>query len=75
VMNSERYPHIDPDYQARDEGQALGAERRQRKLDNLWEAYGSNGRRNIRLWSPSRLRASGPGGRWILRRAHECVMA
>ena len=40
MTNFERYPHIDPDYQARDEAQALGAERRQRKLDNLWEAYG-----------------------------------
>jgi hypothetical protein len=39
MTNAERYPHIDPDYQARDEGQALREERRQRNLDNLWEAY------------------------------------
>jgi hypothetical protein len=39
MTNSERYPDIDPDYQARDDQQALHEERRQRNLDNLWEAY------------------------------------
>jgi hypothetical protein len=39
LTNAERYPHIDPDYQARDDQQALREERRQARLNNLWEVY------------------------------------
>jgi hypothetical protein len=39
MTDSERYPHVDPDHQARDEGKARRAERRQSHLDNLWDAY------------------------------------
>jgi hypothetical protein len=39
VTNFERYSHIDPDYQARNDQQALRGERRESRLDNLWEAY------------------------------------
>ena len=39
MTNSERYSHTDPDYQARDDQQALREERHQSRLDNLWEAY------------------------------------
>jgi hypothetical protein len=38
MTNFERYPHIDPDYQARGEEQALRDERRESRLNNLWEA-------------------------------------
>ena len=39
MTNFERYPHIDPDYQAGDEARAVREERREKRLDNLWEAY------------------------------------
>ena len=39
MTNFEGYPHIDPDYQARGEEQALRDERRESRLNNLWEAY------------------------------------
>jgi len=71
MTNFERYPHIDADYQARDEEQALRDERRQARLNNLWEVYAETGRPSIRPSNPSPLRVK-TGCRWnCLRRAHD----
>ena len=43
MMNSERFPHIDPDHQARDDHETLRDERREKRRDGLWEARGADG--------------------------------